>query len=100
MPAAAADGSLPTMITAVEAIYEGGQLRLLQPLALPEHTHVRLSVETLSGNPEHPPVASPASRGPMRAVPDFVAQQAAAGMTKFTKKEAETFDRWLAGEAE
>jgi len=36
----------------------------------------------------------------MRAVPDFVAQQAAAGMTKFTKKEAETFDRWLAGEAE
>ena len=35
------------MTTAVDAIYEGGLLRLLQPLALPEHTRVRLSVEPL-----------------------------------------------------
>ena len=40
------------MTTAVEAIYEDGMLRLLQPLALPEHTHVRLSVETLPDDPE------------------------------------------------
>ena len=40
------------MTTAVEAIYEGGLLRLLQPLALPEYTHVRLSVETLPDDPE------------------------------------------------
>jgi len=42
------------MTTAVEAIYEGGLLRPLQPLPLPEHTHVRLSVETLPGDPERP----------------------------------------------
>lgn len=35
------------MTTVVEAIYEGGRLRLLEPLALPERTHVRISVETL-----------------------------------------------------
>jgi len=40
------------MTTAVEAIYEGGLLRLLQPLALPEITHVRLSVETLPDDSE------------------------------------------------
>ena len=40
------------MTTAVEAIYEDGMLRPLQPLALPEHTHVRLSVETLPDDPE------------------------------------------------
>ena len=40
------------MTTAVEAIYEDGLLRPLQPLALPEHTRVRLSVETLPGDPE------------------------------------------------
>ena len=40
------------MTTAVEAIYEDGLLRPLQPLALPEHTHVRLSVETLPDDPE------------------------------------------------
>ena len=40
------------MTTAVEAIYEDGLLRPLQPLSLPEHTHVRLSVETLPDVPE------------------------------------------------
>ena len=35
------------MTTAVEAIYEAGQLRPLQPLALPEHARVRVSVEIL-----------------------------------------------------
>lgn len=35
------------MTTAVDAVYEGGVLRPLQPLALPEHTQVRVSVETL-----------------------------------------------------
>ena len=40
------------MTTAVEAIYEHGLLRPLQPLSLPEHTHVRLSVETLPDDPE------------------------------------------------
>lgn len=40
------------MIDAVEAIYEGGMLRPLQPLALPEHTHVRISVETMDEDPE------------------------------------------------
>ena len=35
------------MTTAVEAIYEDGVLRPLQPLALAEHAHVRLSVETI-----------------------------------------------------
>ena len=40
------------MTTAVEAIYEDGLLRPLQPLALPEHAHVRISVETLDADPE------------------------------------------------
>ena len=40
------------MIAAVEAIYEDGLLRPLQPLALPEHAHVRISVETLDADPE------------------------------------------------
>lgn len=40
------------MTATVEAIYENGRLRPLQPLSLPEHTHVRLSVETLSDDPE------------------------------------------------
>ena len=40
------------MTTAVEAIYEDGMLRPLQPLSLPEHTHVRLSVEILPDDPD------------------------------------------------
>ena len=31
----------------IEAIYEGGNLRLLTPLALPENTMVRISLETV-----------------------------------------------------
>jgi predicted DNA-binding antitoxin AbrB/MazE fold protein len=40
------------MPAAVEAIYEDGLLRPLQPLALPEHAHVRISVETIDADPE------------------------------------------------
>ena len=40
------------MTVAVEAIYEDGLLRPLQPLALPEHAHVRISVETMDTDPE------------------------------------------------
>lgn len=39
------------MTTAVEAIYEDGLLRPLQPLLLPEHTRVRLSLETVPDDP-------------------------------------------------
>ncbi len=35
------------MITVVDGLAEDGGLRPLQPLALVEHTQVRLSVETL-----------------------------------------------------
>ena len=34
------------MSIAIEAIYEGGKLRLLTPLALPENTMVLISLET------------------------------------------------------
>ncbi len=40
------------MHTAVEAIYENGLLRPLQPLALEEHARVRVSVETLGDDTE------------------------------------------------
>ena len=40
------------MTTAVEAIYEDGFLRPLQPLHLPEHTRVMVSVETLENDAE------------------------------------------------
>ena len=34
------------MTTIVDAIYENGKLVLQQPLPLPEHTHVRVTVES------------------------------------------------------
>ena len=40
------------MNAAVEAIYEDGMLRPLQPLALPEHARVRVSVEMMDEDPE------------------------------------------------
>jgi len=40
------------MTTTVEAIYEDGVLRPLRPLALPEHTHVHVAVETMPEDPE------------------------------------------------
>lgn len=40
------------MTTAIEAIYEDGVLRPLQPLTLPERAHVRISVETIDEDPD------------------------------------------------
>jgi predicted DNA-binding antitoxin AbrB/MazE fold protein len=40
------------MTTSVEAIYEDGVLRLLEPLALAEHTRVRIAVETAETDAE------------------------------------------------
>ena len=40
------------MFAAIEAIYEDGLLRPLQPIALPEHTRVRISLETMDEDPE------------------------------------------------
>jgi predicted DNA-binding antitoxin AbrB/MazE fold protein len=40
------------MIAAIEAIYEDGLLRPLQSIALPEHTHVRISLKTTDEDPE------------------------------------------------
>ena len=34
------------MTTTVEAIYENGKLVLQQPLPLPEHSHVRVTIES------------------------------------------------------
>jgi len=34
------------MTIAVQAVYEGGKLRLLEPLELDEHTVVQISLET------------------------------------------------------
>ena len=41
------------MNTAVEAIYEGGILRPLEPLPFAEHERVRVSVESLPEPPPH-----------------------------------------------
>jgi predicted DNA-binding antitoxin AbrB/MazE fold protein len=38
------------MTTTVEAIYENGRLMLPRPLSLPEHTHVRVTIESNGGN--------------------------------------------------
>ncbi len=40
------------MITAIEAIYEDGLLRPLQPLLLPDRTRVRISLETANDDAE------------------------------------------------
>ena len=40
------------MTATMNAIYEAGQLRLLEALALPEHTRVRVRVETVDADPE------------------------------------------------
>jgi len=34
------------MTTTIEAIYENGRLVLPRPLSLPEHAHVRVTIET------------------------------------------------------
>jgi predicted DNA-binding antitoxin AbrB/MazE fold protein len=34
------------MITTVDAIYEDGKLVLQQPLSLPEHAHVRVTIDS------------------------------------------------------
>lgn len=40
------------MSATVDAIYEAGSLRLLRELSLPEHTLVRVHVETIVSDPE------------------------------------------------
>jgi len=40
------------MTTSVDAIYEEGSFRPLQPMALPEHARVRLMIETVSDDPD------------------------------------------------
>lgn len=40
------------MTATVDAVYEAGQLRLLQKLALPEHTRVRVSIEPVPQDQE------------------------------------------------
>lgn len=40
------------MTTAIEAIYEDGILRPLGPLPFAEHSHVRISIEPMSDDPE------------------------------------------------
>jgi predicted DNA-binding antitoxin AbrB/MazE fold protein len=40
------------MSATVDAIYESGSLRLLRALSLPEHTRVRIHVESISSDPE------------------------------------------------
>ena len=40
------------MKIAIRAIYEAGTLRPLEPLALPEHSVVRIAVETWHEDPE------------------------------------------------
>ena len=52
LPGSFGTPTLPLMTAAVEAIYEDGLLRPLQPLALPEHAHVLISVETMDEDPE------------------------------------------------
>ena len=39
-------GYSSTMTTIVDAIYENGKLVLQEPLPLPEHSHVRVTVES------------------------------------------------------
>jgi predicted DNA-binding antitoxin AbrB/MazE fold protein len=34
------------MITTIDAIYENGKLLLKQPLPLPEHSHVRVTIDS------------------------------------------------------
>ena len=38
------------MTTTVEAIYENGRLVLPRPLSLPEHTHVRVTIQSNGAN--------------------------------------------------
>ena len=82
-------------IESTATVDESHRLTLAVPASVPPGAH-RVTVVIRDCQPP----GSPASRGPMRAVPDFVAQQRAAGMKMFTKEEAEAFDRWLAGESE
>ena len=46
MTCAASVGYPSVMIKTVDAIYEDGKLVLQQPLPLPEHAHVRVTIDT------------------------------------------------------
>ena len=50
-------------MTTVEAIYEGGLLRPLQPLLLSENAHVRISVEPMLDDPERAAWLAESERG-------------------------------------
>ena len=81
-------------IKSIATVDEAHRLTLAVPASVPPGAHPVVVVirdaeeEGLGG------------RGAMRAVPDFIAQQEAAGMQMFTRDEAEAFDKWLAGESE
>ena len=71
----------PLMVRQVDAIFSQGAFRPTEPLALPEGTRVRLSVEEQSGAPRAPAV--PRIRTPRLAHPkdaaDFVMEVREAG---------------------
>lgn len=54
------------MARQLEAVYEQGVLRPLEPLILPEHQHVHLTLE------EHPTEVKPANGGPAQENPEML----------------------------
>lgn len=68
------------MTTSIEAVYEGGVLRLKEPLSLPEGTAVRVAVSALpNGNGSAAPgdVVSQANDTPRKTPAEIMAEIAA-----------------------